>query len=57
MLINKNTFFKDSDINLSELYLATISLMHSQISLSYGKVKDYLVQMRKQDEDFLDLWD
>ncbi|MDA1926067.1 NACHT domain-containing protein [Bacillus cereus] len=57
MLINKNTFFKDSDINLSELYLATISLMHSQISLSYSKVKDYLVQMRKQDEDFLDLWD
>lgn len=57
LLINKKTSFKDSDMNLSDIYLATISVRRSSdIFLSYSESKDYLAQMKKQDEDFLDLW-
>ncbi|WP_088321925.1 NACHT domain-containing protein [Bacillus cereus] len=57
LLISKNTFFKDSDINLRDIYLAIISIRRfSDIILSYSESADYLTQMRKQDEDFLDLW-
>ncbi|MEW4131752.1 NACHT domain-containing protein [Bacillus thuringiensis] len=57
LLINKNISFKDADINLRDIYLAII--LEGDILgifLSYSKSKDYLAQMRKQDEDFLNLW-
>ncbi|PEP54067.1 hypothetical protein CN557_08395 [Bacillus wiedmannii] len=57
LLINQNTSFKDSDMNLIDIYLAIKSLRRfSDIILSYSESKDYLAQMKKQDEDFLDLW-
>ncbi|KZE06684.1 hypothetical protein B4117_1782 [Bacillus mycoides] len=57
VLINKNNFFKDSDINLRDIYLAILAVSRpSDVILSYSESKEYLAQMRKQDEDFLDLW-
>ncbi|MEI2403516.1 hypothetical protein V8V80_11535 [Niallia taxi] len=57
LLINRDTKFEDLNLSLRDIYLAINSKIGSGVNLSYESAQEYLAQMKKQDDDFQDLWD
>ncbi|MFJ7685843.1 NACHT domain-containing protein [Peribacillus butanolivorans] len=56
LLFDKNTLFKDLDLNLEELCSFMNSIRMFINILDYDEGKRYLEQMRKQDEEDFQLW-